>query len=86
MLKQNKRHMEDLTRQPWSSLMNSKGQVTDDVYNLLDNHNIEIVKVPPNCMDHLQPMDLSINKSVKDYLEINFRSGILVKLRRATTR
>ena len=50
-----------------------KGQVTDDVYNLLDDHNIQIVKVPPNCTDRLQPMDLSINKSVKDYLRDKFQ-------------
>ena len=50
-----------------------KGQVTDDVYNLLDDHNILVVKVPPNCTDHLQPMDLIINKSVKDYLQDTFQ-------------
>ena len=50
-----------------------KGQITDDVYNVLDNHNILVVKVPPNCTDRLQPMDLSINKSVKDYLRDRFQ-------------
>ena len=48
-----------------------KGQVTDDVYNLLDNHNIQVVKIPPNCTN--RPMDLSINKSVKDYLRDRFQ-------------
>ena len=50
-----------------------KGQVTDDVYNLLDNHNIQVVKVPPNRTDRLQLMDLSINKSVKDYSRDKFQ-------------
>ena len=50
-----------------------KGQVTDDVYNLLDNHNIQVIKIPPNCTDRLQPMDLSINKSVEDYLRDRFQ-------------
>ena len=50
-----------------------KCQVTDNVYNLLDNHNIQVVKVPPNCMDRFQLMDLSINKSVKDYLRDKFQ-------------
>ena len=50
-----------------------KGQVTDNVYNLLDNHNIQVVKIPPNCTDRLQLMDLSINKSVKDYLRDRFQ-------------
>ena len=47
-----------------------KGQVTDDVCNLLDNHNIQVVKVPQNSTE---PMDHSINKSVKDYLRDNFQ-------------
>ena len=50
-----------------------KGQVTDDVYNMLDSNNIQVVKVPPNCTDRLQPMDLSINKPVKDFLRDKFQ-------------
>ena len=50
-----------------------KGQVTDDVYNMLDSNNIQVVKVLPNCTDRLQPMDLSINKPVKDFLRDKFQ-------------
>ena len=50
-----------------------KGQVIDDVYNMLDSNNIQIVKIPPNCKDHVQPMDLSINKPVKDFLRTKFQ-------------
>ena len=50
-----------------------KGQVIDGVYNLLNNHNIQVIKIPPNCTDWLQPMDLSINKSVKDYIQDRFQ-------------
>ena len=50
-----------------------KRQVTDNVYNLLDNHSIQVVKVHPNCMDRFQLMNLSINKSVKDYLRDKFQ-------------
>ena len=42
-----------------------KGQVTDDIFSMLDSNNIQVVKIPPNCTDRLQPMDLSINKPVK---------------------
>ena len=45
-----------------------KSQVTDNIYNLLQNHNIQVVKVPPNCIDRLQPMNLSINKISKRLL------------------
>ena len=50
-----------------------KGQVTDDVFNMLDSNNIQVVKVSPNCIDHLQPMDMSINKPVKDFLRDKFQ-------------
>ena len=35
-----------------------KGPVTDDIYTLLDSNNTVVVKIPPNCMDRLQPIDL----------------------------
>ena len=31
-----------------------------------------MVNVPPNCTDMLQPMDLSINKAVKDFMRSRF--------------
>ena len=45
-----------------------KGQITNEVLSLLGQNNIEYVIVPPNCTDHLQPLDMSINKPVKDFL------------------
>ena len=50
-----------------------KGQVTDDVFNMLDSNNIQVVKVSPNCIDCLQPMDMSINKPAKDFLRDKFQ-------------
>ena len=29
--------------------------------------------IPPNCTDRLQPLDLSVNKAVKDFLHGQFR-------------
>ena len=49
-----------------------KGQQTEDVTKLLDENNIHVVSVPANCTDHLQPMDLSVNKSVKEYMRSKF--------------
>ena len=36
-----------------------KGQVTDDVYNLLDNHNIQVVKVPQTVQITFNPWILA---------------------------
>lgn len=30
--------------------------------------------IPPNCTDRLQPLDLSINKAVKDHLRSQFQA------------
>ena len=49
-----------------------KGQCTDAVSDILLHNNIHVVKVPPNCMDRLHPMDLSINKAVKDFMRSRF--------------
>ena len=52
---------------------NFKGQLTDEVLKLLEDSHIDIVFVPPNCTDMLQPLDLSVNKSAKDYLKSRFQ-------------
>ena len=52
---------------------NFKAQCTSSVLTLLDSHNIDIALVPANCTDRLQPLDLSINKAVKDFLRTQFK-------------
>ena len=53
--------------------MNSfKGQTTDAVLSLLRQNHIKYILVPPNCTDCLQPLDVSINKPVKDFLRKKF--------------
>lgn len=49
-----------------------KGQTTDAIYEILEQNNIFIVKIPANCTDRLQPMDLSVNKAVKDFMRKKF--------------
>ena len=53
-----------------------KVQCTSSVLILLDSHNIDIALVPANCTDRLQPLDLSINKAVKDFCIHNLKNGM----------
>ena len=61
-----------------------QGQTTDMIYEILEKNNIFILKILANCTDRLQPMDFSVNKSVKDFLRQRFMewysSQVLVKL------
>ena len=43
-------------------------QCTTDVNDLFESHGIDTVHVPANCTGVLQPMDISINKPVKTFL------------------
>lgn len=51
-----------------------KGQCTPQILQLLDRNNIYIAIVPGNCTDRLQPLDISVNKSVKEYLRGKFQT------------
>ena len=50
-----------------------EGQITLGVLALLESHNIISVAVPANCTDKLQPLDVSLNKSVKDEMKRKFQ-------------
>ena len=52
---------------------NFKAQCTSSILTFLDNHNINVVLLPSNCTDRLQPLDLSINKAAKDFLRTEFK-------------
>ena len=43
-----------------------RGQWTDRCKKWLNDHNIIAVQVPANCTDKLQPMDVGINRPMKD--------------------
>ena len=51
-----------------------KGQTTDKVLNLLQANNLMYVIVPPNCTDHLQPLDISVNRAAKQFLRNKFEN------------
>ena len=50
-----------------------KGQLTEKCTELLLENNILIVRVPPNCTDRLQPLDISVNNAAKDFLKHKFQ-------------
>ena len=49
-----------------------KGQTTLDFLKVLEDNNILAVEVPPNCTDRLQPLDLAVNKPLKDQMKRQF--------------
>lgn len=51
-----------------------KGQTTPNIKKLLEDNHVSMVLVPPNCTDKLQPLDISINKPMKDALKDQFQS------------
>jgi len=50
-----------------------RGQTTDDAVALVHQHKIIPVQLPLNCTDKLQPVDLSINKPMKDHMKQQFQ-------------
>ena len=53
---------------------NFKGQCTEEMFKLLDSNDINVIMIPPNCTDRLQPLVVSVNKSVKEFLRQKFHS------------
>ena len=52
---------------------NFKAQCTSAFLTKLDHNNINVVLVPPNCTDRLQPLDVSVNKAIKNQLRTEFQ-------------
>ena len=56
---------------------NFSGQCTPEVlkmiYSSFYTHHMHVALVPSNCTDRLQPLDLSVNKRVKDFLKRQFQ-------------
>ena len=49
-----------------------KGQTTPSFLKVLEENNILVVEIPPNCTDRLQPLDLAVNKPQKDQMKRHF--------------
>ena len=59
-----------------------RGQTTPVIKSLLQRHNIISVQVPANCTDKLQPMDISVNKPMKDELKKRFQAWYASEVQR----
>ena len=53
-----------------------KGQCTPAILQLLEENNIDVVFVPANCTDRLQPLDVSVNKAAKHF---SSKDGMLTR-------
>ena len=43
------------------------------ILSILEENHVRLVLVPANCTDRLQPLDVSVNKSAKEYLRRQFQ-------------
>ena len=59
-----------------------RGQTTDNIFSLLAANNIVAIQLPPNCTDKLQPLDLSVNKPVKDGMKAKFQQWYTDEVKR----
>lgn len=60
-----------------------RGHTTEAVHKALLEMNCICVPVPANLTDHLQPMDLGVNKPIKDFLKNKFVSWFATKVQEA---
>ncbi len=61
-----------------------KGQCTEGMMSLIDDNHLRLVIVPANCTDRLQPLDVSVNKSAKEFLRRKFQQWYSEEVRRQT--
>ena len=47
-------------------------QMTDAFFKLLEENHLRRVMIPANCTDRLQPLDISVNKTAKEFLRRQF--------------
>ena len=59
---------------------NFKGQCTKELLTTLDSNNINVILIPANYTDRLQPLDISVNKSVKEFLHAKFQEWYSKKI------
>ena len=58
----------------WLIFDNFKGQCTEAILTFLDENHVSVVLIPPNCTDRFQPLDVSVNKTAKEFLQKKFHT------------
>ena len=53
-----------------------RGQLTEAITKLLESNNIHCVLIPAKCTDKLQPLDLTVNRSTKAFLEKKLQNWV----------
>ena len=59
-----------------------RGQTTDHVAQILDSLNINVVKVPANMTHFLQPLDLTVHGSSKNFMRKRFPTWYADKIKK----
>ena len=63
-----------------------KGHFVEGVDTVLEENKLSVISivVPSNCIDRLQPLDLSVNKPMKDHLPTCLLSKVVYQLSKGT--
>ena len=72
-LKANEKNLEKHDQVALAMFDEFKVQVTQSCSELLTRNNILFVQVPPNCSGRLQLLDVSLNKTAKDFMKQQFQ-------------
>ena len=59
-----------------------RGQTTPAIKSLVAENHISVVLVPSHCTNTLQPLDIAINKPMKDALKDQFQSWYAVQVQK----
>ena len=51
------------------------GQCTQNFFKILEDNHVNVVLVTANCTHYLQPLDLSVNKPAKNFLQNKEEKG-----------
>ena len=57
-------------------LLDSASQHQKEVLNAISNSNIQVVFIPGGCTSLLQPLDLTINKQLKEKIKASYLSWL----------
>ena len=60
-----------------------KGQDNDALKKLCAENNCDVVIIPHNLTNKFQPLDLSVNKATKSFIQNKYNDGLLIRYLRS---